>query len=174
MRAEFLTALQLSLSTRDGEPFFTLTRHLGLIQPAETSGTGRARLFRYSFQPRKQVRKGWAAHPMLYTGTPQGIREARWPDIATQAIVELVTDYLAGLRLEIDQARRPGEGTGLGEDALMGCRRDKRACRRRTMSRCQRKIVPGVTISRIAARRSAGTVPASSASHARSGHVKRE
>ena len=40
------------------------------------------------------------------------------------------------------------------------------------MSRCQRKIVPGVTISRIAARRSAGTVPASSASHARSGHVK--
>jgi hypothetical protein len=26
MRAEFLTALQLSLSTRDGEPFFTLTR----------------------------------------------------------------------------------------------------------------------------------------------------
>jgi len=37
------------------------------------------------------------------------------------------------------------------------------------MSRCQRKIVPGVTISRIAARRSAGTVPASSASHARSG-----
>jgi hypothetical protein len=42
------------------------------------------------------------------------------------------------------------------------------------MSRCQRKIVPGVTISRIAARRSVGTVPASSASHARSGHVKRE
>ena len=41
-------------------------------------------------------------------------------------------------------------------------------------SRCQRKIVPGVTISRIAARRSAGTVPASSASHARSGHLKRE
>jgi len=42
------------------------------------------------------------------------------------------------------------------------------------MSRCQRKIVPGVTISRIAASRSVGTVPASSASHARSGHVKRE
>jgi len=41
-------------------------------------------------------------------------------------------------------------------------------------TRCQRKIVPGVTISRIAARRSAGTVPASTASHARSGHVKRE
>jgi hypothetical protein len=42
------------------------------------------------------------------------------------------------------------------------------------MSRCQRKIVPGVTISRIAARRYVGTVPASSASYARSGHVKRE
>jgi hypothetical protein len=53
-------------------------------------------------------------------------------------------------------------------------RRDSRAHRRRTMSGCQRKIVPGVTISRIAARRSAGTVPASSASHARSGHVRRE
>ena len=53
-------------------------------------------------------------------------------------------------------------------------RRDSRARRRRTMSRCQRKIVPGVMISRIAAGRSAGTVPASSASHARSGHVKRE
>jgi hypothetical protein len=52
--------------------------------------------------------------------------------------------------------------------------RDRRAQRRRTMSRCQRKIVPGVTINRIAARRSAGTVPASSASHARSGHVRRE
>jgi hypothetical protein len=35
------------------------------------------------------------------------------------------------------------------------------------MSRCQRKIVPGVTSSRIPA----STVPASSASHARSGHV---
>ncbi len=34
MRAEFLTALQLSLSARDGEPFFTLTRHLGVIQPS--------------------------------------------------------------------------------------------------------------------------------------------
>jgi hypothetical protein len=42
------------------------------------------------------------------------------------------------------------------------------------MSRCQRKILPGVTTSRIAARRSAGTVPASNASYARSGHVKRE
>jgi hypothetical protein len=49
-------------------------------------------------------------------------------------------------------------------------RRDNRAQRRQTMSRCHRKIVPGVTISRIAARRSAGSVPASSASHARSGH----
>jgi hypothetical protein len=53
-------------------------------------------------------------------------------------------------------------------------RRDNRAHRRRTMSRRQRKIVPGATISRIAARRSVGTVPASRASHARSGHVKRE
>jgi hypothetical protein len=42
------------------------------------------------------------------------------------------------------------------------------------MSRCHRKIVAGVTISRIAARRPAGIVPASSASHARSGHVNRE
>ena len=52
--------------------------------------------------------------------------------------------------------------------------RDRRAQRRRTMSRCQRKTVPGVTMSRIAARRSIGSVPASSASHARSGHVSRE
>ena len=50
-------------------------------------------------------------------------------------------------------------------------RRDSRAHRRRTISRCHRKIVAGVTISRIATRRSAGIVPASSASHARSGHV---
>jgi hypothetical protein len=35
-------------------------------------------------------------------------------------------------------------------------------------------IVPGVTISRIAATRSTGSVPASSASHAQSGYVKRE
>jgi hypothetical protein len=42
------------------------------------------------------------------------------------------------------------------------------------MSRCQRKTMPGVTISRIAAKRSLGTVPASSASYARSGHVRRE
>jgi hypothetical protein len=42
------------------------------------------------------------------------------------------------------------------------------------MSRCQCKIVPAVTISRIAARRSVGTVPASNASHARSGHVNRD
>jgi len=58
--------------------------------------------------------------------------------------------------------------------ALDRPRHDSRAHRRRMISRCQRKIVPGVMISRIAARRSAGTVPASSASHARSGHVKRE
>jgi hypothetical protein len=42
------------------------------------------------------------------------------------------------------------------------------------MPRCHRKIVPGVTISRIAARRCGGSVPASSASHARSGHVNPE
>jgi hypothetical protein len=42
------------------------------------------------------------------------------------------------------------------------------------MSRCHRKIVAGVTISRIAASRPAGIVPASSASHARSGHVNLE
>jgi hypothetical protein len=42
------------------------------------------------------------------------------------------------------------------------------------MSRCQRKIVQGATISRITAKRSIGSVPASSASHARSGRVKRE
>jgi hypothetical protein len=41
------------------------------------------------------------------------------------------------------------------------------------MSRCQRKIVPGVTSIRIPARLPAGTVSASSASHARSGHVNR-
>jgi hypothetical protein len=53
-------------------------------------------------------------------------------------------------------------------------RRDSRAQRRRTMSRCHRKIVAGVTISRVAASRSAGSIPASGASHARSGHVNRE
>jgi hypothetical protein len=53
-------------------------------------------------------------------------------------------------------------------------RHDTRAHRRRTMSRCQRKIVAGVTISRNSAERPAGSVPASNASHARSGHVNRE
>jgi hypothetical protein len=42
------------------------------------------------------------------------------------------------------------------------------------MSRCHRKTVPGVTMSRIAAKRSIGSVPASSASYTRSGHVSRE
>jgi hypothetical protein len=42
------------------------------------------------------------------------------------------------------------------------------------MSRCQRKIVAGVTISRIEAKRPAGSVPASRASHARSSHVNLE
>jgi len=42
------------------------------------------------------------------------------------------------------------------------------------MSRCHRKIVPGVMISRIAAKRPTGSVPASRVSHARSGHVNRE
>ncbi|HLI76033.1 MAG TPA: hypothetical protein VKV02_03740 [Acidobacteriaceae bacterium] len=42
------------------------------------------------------------------------------------------------------------------------------------MSRCHRKIVAGVTISRIEVKRSVGIVPASRASHARSGHVNRE
>jgi hypothetical protein len=51
---------------------------------------------------------------------------------------------------------------------------DRRDHRRRTMSRRHRKMVPGVTISRVAARRSIGSVPASRASNARSGHVKRE
>jgi hypothetical protein len=53
-------------------------------------------------------------------------------------------------------------------------RRDNRVHRRRTMSRCQRNIVAGVTISRNPAKRSTGSVPASNASHARSGHVNRE
>ena len=42
------------------------------------------------------------------------------------------------------------------------------------MSRRQRKIVAGVTISGNLAKRSTGSVPASNASHARSGHVNRE
>jgi hypothetical protein len=42
------------------------------------------------------------------------------------------------------------------------------------MSRCQRKIVAGVTISRNPAGRSTGSVPASNASHARSGQVNCE
>jgi hypothetical protein len=37
-----------------------------------------------------------------------------------QANVELVTDDLAGLRLQVDQASRPGEGMGQGENALLG------------------------------------------------------
>jgi hypothetical protein len=37
-----------------------------------------------------------------------------------QAIIELVADDLAGLRLQIGQASRPGESAGLGENALMG------------------------------------------------------
>jgi hypothetical protein len=41
------------------------------------------------------------------------------------------------------------------------------------MSRCHRKRVPGVTISRIAVRRSRGSVPASIASYALSGHASR-
>ena len=53
-------------------------------------------------------------------------------------------------------------------------RRDNRAHRRRTLSRCQRKIVAGITISRNSAKRSTGSVPASNASHAPSGHVNRE
>jgi hypothetical protein len=53
-------------------------------------------------------------------------------------------------------------------------RRDHRAHRRRTMSRCQRSIVAGVTIRRNSAQRPAGRVPASNASHDRSGHVNRE
>jgi hypothetical protein len=48
-------------------------------------------------------------------------------------------------------------------------RRDNRTHRRRTMSRCQRKTVAGVTISRNPARRPTGSVPASNASHARPG-----
>ena len=42
------------------------------------------------------------------------------------------------------------------------------------MPRCHRKIVAGVTISRIVVKRPTGSVPASNASHARSGHVNRE
>ena len=36
-----------------------------------------------------------------------------------QAIIQLVTNDLAGLRLQIDQASRPGQGTSPGENALM-------------------------------------------------------
>ena len=50
-------------------------------------------------------------------------------------------------------------------------RRDNPAHLRQARSRCRRKIVAGVTISRIAAKRSPGTVTASSTSHARSGQV---
>jgi hypothetical protein len=50
-------------------------------------------------------------------------------------------------------------------------RGDRRAQWRRTKSRRQRKIVAGVTISRIRPSRPKGSVPASRASHARSGHI---
>ena len=42
------------------------------------------------------------------------------------------------------------------------------------MSRCHRKIVAGVTISRIVVKRPVGSVPASRASHALSAHVNLE
>jgi len=73
-------------------------------------------------------------------------------------------------------ARRLAGRAGAGLLAALGISlsRDRRALRRRGMSRCHRKMEPGVTMSRSPARRSAGSVPASSASHARSGHVKHE
>src|ERR1039458_1814769 len=37
-----------------------------------------------------------------------------------EAIAELVAHDLAGLRLQIDQAGRPGEGAGPGENAFVG------------------------------------------------------
>src|SRR5450756_1016899 len=37
-----------------------------------------------------------------------------------EAIVELIAHDLAGPRLQVDQARRPRERTGPGEDAFMG------------------------------------------------------
>jgi len=37
-----------------------------------------------------------------------------------KAIVELTAHDLAGLRLQIDQARRPGQGAGPGENAFVG------------------------------------------------------
>jgi hypothetical protein len=52
-----------------------------------------------------------------------------------------------------------------------GPRRERRAQRRRSRSRCQPSNVPGVTISRIRDSREAGSSPASNTSHARSAHV---
>lgn len=37
-----------------------------------------------------------------------------------KAIVELIAHDLAGLRLHVDQARRPGQGAGPGENAAVG------------------------------------------------------
>jgi len=77
--------------------------------------------------------------------------------------------------------RRPGRPKKLSDaelvcpavaQVLLGARSEHHW--RRTMLRSHRKMVPGVTMSRIAARRSIGSVPASGASHARSGHVSRE
>ena len=78
-----------------------------------------------------------------------------WPDRAWLALLAgtLPADRLAAMRLIVAPA------------TILRWHRD--IVRRR-------KIVAGVTISRIAASRSAGRVPASRASHARSGHVNLE
>ena len=113
----------------------------------------------------------------LILAAPQDIVHLTVSDVAerTGASVGSVVRFCKdiGLRGFADLKLRLAAETNAAPHTVQGEGRDRRARRRRTMSRCQRKIVPGVTISRIAARRSAGTVPASSASHARSGHVKR-
>ena len=50
-----------------------------------------------------------------------------------KAIIELAAHDLAGLRLQIDQARRPGEGAGPGENAFVGFQPPRRV--RRAASR---------------------------------------
>jgi hypothetical protein len=121
-----------------------------------------------------------------YPGQGRVLRGARDPDPAG-AMLHRGQD--AGLRAvekaggeEVRRQHRPGPGPqesgawpGQSRSGAGGRpgrpRRDRRAQRRRTMSRCQRQIVAGVTISRIPARRSVGSVSAGRASHARSGHV---
>jgi transketolase N-terminal domain/subunit len=123
----------------------------------------------------------WGAIARRYVGTQFGTRDTgrQWSlvgdaELDEGAVWEAVLDPMVAElgevvwvvdlnRQSLDRVLPTMGGTRLQGMFTAGRperpRYDSRPHRRRTMSRCQRKIVPGVTISRIAARRSAGTVP---------------